>query len=93
MTKGASRFGVLILAFMLGLSPLASAESPRTDSLKRGPRVVHPTVGAGLSTERIWVTFVGRKQHFSAEDKATYDVDIQSPKSVNIHPSGEKYYV
>jgi DNA-binding beta-propeller fold protein YncE len=50
-------------------------------------------VGAGLSTERIRVTFMGRKQHFSAEDKATYDVDIQSPKSVNIHPSGEKYYV
>lgn len=93
MTKGASRFGVLVLAFILGLSTLASAESPRTDSLNRGPRVVHPTVGVGLSTERIQVTFIDRKQHFSAEDKATYDTDIQSPKSVNIHPSGEKYYV
>lgn len=55
--------------------------------------VVHPKVGAGFSSEGIEVHFIGRKQHFDARDSRTLDRLIKSPKSVNIHPSGNKFYV
>ena len=55
--------------------------------------VVHPQVGAGFSSEGIEVHFIGRKQHFDARDSRTLDRLIKSPKSVNIHPSGSKFYV
>lgn len=46
-----------------------------------------------LSTDRIQIAFVGRKHQYHGGDKDSFDRDIQSPKSVNMHPSGEKYYV
>lgn len=83
---------VLVLTALLALPSYAA--SPRPDTVKRSqPRIVHPAIGTRLSNDRIQVTFVGRKQHFAQGDQATYDRDIQSPKSVNIHPSGRKYYV
>ncbi|MBQ2492720.1 MAG: hypothetical protein II527_05255 [Bacteroidales bacterium] len=58
-----------------------------------GQGIVHPKPGTSFSSERIKVTFRTRKQQFNFRDTATLDTDINSPKSVNIHPSGEKYYV
>ncbi|MBP5636850.1 MAG: beta-propeller fold lactonase family protein [Bacteroidales bacterium] len=58
-----------------------------------GQSVVHPTVGAGFSTDSIEVRFIGRKQHFNSREERTLDRLIKSPKSVNIHPSGSKFYV
>lgn len=55
--------------------------------------IVHPRKGASFSNDRIKVTFVNRKQQFNFRDTATLDTDINSPKSVNIHPNGTKYYV
>ena len=55
--------------------------------------VVHPTVGTSMHSEHIDVTFIGRKQHFNGRDTRTLDKFIHSPKSVNIHPSGNKFYV
>ena len=55
--------------------------------------IVHPKIGASFSNDRIKVTFVNRKQQFNYRDTATLDTDILSPKSVNIHPNGTKYYV
>ena len=57
------------------------------------PPLVHPEVGKSFRTDSIGVRFIGRKQHYNWTDTATDDADIQSPKSVNIHPSGEKFYV
>lgn len=39
------------------------------------------------------IKLIHKLQHFDARDKNTYDPDINSPKSVNIHPSGKKFYV
>lgn len=70
------------LAFVLAGST-ASAQPP----------LVHPEVGKSFRTDSIGVRFIGRKQHYNWSDTATDDPDIQSPKSVNIHPSNEKFYV
>ena len=76
----------LVLAAFFALAPAAS---PAGDP----PPLVHPEVGKTFRTDSIGVRFVGRKQHYNWSDTATDDPDIQSPKSVNIHPSGEKFYV
>lgn len=55
--------------------------------------IVHPKKGASFSCDKIKVTFINRKQQFNFRDTATLDKDINSPKSVNIHPNGKKYYV
>ena len=60
---------------------------------KAQPSIVHPKPGALFSSDKIKVTFKTRKQHYNFRDTATLDTDIHSPKSVNIHPSGAKYYV
>ena len=57
------------------------------------PAVVHPAFGTSWTGDGIKVTFLTRKQQFSLAETATLDRDIHSPKSVNIHPSGRKYYV
>ena len=57
------------------------------------PSVVHPAFGTSWTGDGIKVTFVTRKQQFSLSETETLDRDIHSPKSVNIHPSGRKYYV
>ena len=75
----------LILASFFALSP--------ADSSAGAPPLVHPEVGKSFRTDSIGVRFIGRKQHYNWSDTATDDPDIQSPKSVNIHPSGEKFYV
>lgn len=73
---------LLVLAF--GLPLIAAAQS-----------IVHPSLGKSVSSAdgRFTITLVSKKQNFSASDASTYDSDIHSPKSVNIHPDGSKYYV
>lgn len=39
------------------------------------------------------VKHIARHQHYNGRDTASYDVDVNSPKSVNISPNGLKYYV
>lgn len=69
--------------------------SPSADTVKSRPSlpVVHPNIGAAFRSDEITVKLVGRKQNYAPGVSATADHDINSPKSVNIHPSGEKYYV
>ena len=56
---------------------------------------VHPSIGKTVSSEdgTFAITLVGKKQQYSAAEKDTWDQDVRSPKSVNIHPNGKKYYV
>lgn len=55
--------------------------------------LVHPKLGEQMvsSDSNVIVRLIDKKQHFAAGE--TYDEDINSPKSVNIHPNGKKYYV
>ena len=57
--------------------------------------VEHPEIGTTvISTDkRFTITLVGKKQNYVGGDAATRDRDVRSPKSVNIHPNGTKYYV
>lgn len=57
------------------------------------PPVVHPKIGSSISADGIQVTFTGRKGYYTNIPKNYVDKDIRSPKSVNIHPDGSKYYV
>lgn len=56
--------------------------------------VIHPRVGqqAAAVDSSLVITLINKKQRYGSDDH-TYDADINSPKSVNIHPSGKKYYV
>ncbi len=60
---------------------------------EKAPPIVHPKLGTKIETDSITVELVGRKQNYAPGVKETADKDINSPKSVNIHPSGKKYYV
>lgn len=60
--------------------------------LQRGS---HTRLGAHyLSTDgALDIIVAGKKQYYNPLDTVTLDRDILSPKSVNIHPSGKKFYV
>lgn len=57
--------------------------------------VVHPALGdsAKSADGSFIITLVSKKQFYNPSDTLTLDRDIRSPKSVNIHPNGSKYYV
>lgn len=58
------------------------------------PQEVHPKLNeTKLETDSLTVVLVNRKQGYSVTETATLDDDVLSPKSVNIHPDGSKYYV
>lgn len=65
---------------------------PRNASEAGVPEVVHPKAGetASLGSGRS-ITLVGKLQNYKGG--ADRDPDVLSPKSVNIHPSGKKFYV
>ena len=73
---------LVVLAF--GLSLFVSAQS-----------VEHPSLGTSATSEdgQFTITLVSKMQNYSKTDTLTLDRDIRSPKSVNIHPNGQKYYV
>src|SRR5574344_1939265 len=58
-------------------------------------QIVHPQIGETVQSpdKRISLELVGKKQYFNPGDKSTADADINSPKSINVHPNGKKFYV
>ena len=64
-------------------------------SIMASAQIVHPKIGTEVKSAdgRISVTLIGKKIAYSSSDANTYDQDIHSPKSVNVHPSGKKFYV
>ena len=58
-------------------------------------QAVHPKIGTrSVSADgKLSISLISKKQNFSASETETLDKDIHSPKSVNIHPNGNKYYV
>lgn len=59
------------------------------------PPVHHSRIGDKITSAdgKITITNIGKKQNFAWSDTATRDVDVHSPKSVNFHPDGSRYYV
>lgn len=55
--------------------------------------VVHPKIGAKVCTDSLDILLVGKKQYFNWADTATRDENIISPKSVNVSPDGDRFYV
>ena len=58
-------------------------------------QVVRPKIGktAQSADGRISIELIGKKQFYAPGEKTTADPDINSPKSVNVHPNGKKFYV
>ncbi|MBO4645500.1 MAG: hypothetical protein J5642_03185 [Bacteroidales bacterium] len=77
-------WSVLLLFFML----------PCLTVLRAQP-VVHPELGAQTAApdSAITLQLVHKMQQFNRKETSTLDKDIHSPKSVNIHPDGTKFYV
>ena len=63
-------------------------------SLAGVPPVSHPKIGTTAQSDdgAITITLVAKKQNYGGSAD-TRDADINSPKSINIHPDGSKYYV
>ena len=59
------------------------------------PPVHHSRIGETMTAQGgvLTITNVGKKQNHDWRDTATRDEDVFSPKSVNFHPDGTKYYV
>lgn len=58
------------------------------------PPEVHSLVGDHITIPSVMtITVVGKKQNYDPQDTATRDKHIISPKSVNFHPDGTRYYV
>ena len=73
-----------IWSLLLGLLPLL-AEA-------QAPKVEHPAIGTKMDSPKMTVELVGRRQNYNPSGKDR-DPDVHSPKSIHVHPSGEKYYV
>ena len=58
-------------------------------------KIVHPPIGttAYSSDSTFSIRLIGKKQYYAPTETATADKDINSPKSVNMHPNATKYYV
>ena len=58
-------------------------------------KITHPAIGATTysSDNSFSIKLIGKKQYYDPKEVATADKDINSPKSVNMHPNGTKYYV
>lgn len=59
------------------------------------PPVKHPHLGKHyVSTDgAMHIVLTGKKQNYAATPANARDADINSPKSINIHPDGSKFYV
>lgn len=59
------------------------------------PPVHHSRIGETMTAQGgvLTITNVGKKQNHDWRDTSTRDEDVFSPKSVNFHPDGTKYYV
>lgn len=74
----------------------AQKPTPQEEPAKKTsvPAVVHTKTGASFDINgQMTIRHIARHQHYNGHDTASYDVDIHSPKSVNLNPEGTRYYV
>lgn len=57
-------------------------------------RVIHPKIGTSATSNdgNLTITLIDKRQNYTSNQR-THEPAIYSPKSVNIHPDGSKYYV
>lgn len=81
----------LLLLLSISASAVCMAQETAAPAAKKA---VHPEVGHSVTSSdgKVKVTLLDKKQNYGASGN-TRDTDINSPKSVNIHPNGKKYYV
>ncbi|MBQ9231837.1 MAG: YncE family protein [Prevotella sp.] len=74
----------IIIIFLMGLLPSMSQDL-----------IIHPSLGLSVisADSSLSIKLINKKQGFYYTDSLTWDADINSPKSVNIHPNGRKFYV
>lgn len=96
MKKAFSRCLPALLWVLAGLwCPLpAQSDAPRPGS-DGVPPEIHPSIGAETTTPdgHMTIRLVAKKQNYPNGPAESRDTDIFSPKSVNVHPNGRKYYV
>ena len=75
---------LLVISFSLVVSSVAQVAP-----------ITHPKIGttAYNSDSTFSIRLIGKKQYYDPSETATADKDINSPKSVNMHPNATKYYV
>lgn len=87
-----SRLGRMTAAVILILAAsLTTANAVK----KSAPPVKHSQIGETVTATdgSLTITNIGKKQNFDYRDRETLDEFINSPKSVNFHPDGTRYYV
>ena len=86
-----------LILITVAFAIIASGWAQTTDAPAPAPqaRAIHPTIGTTARATKglLLITLEAKKQNYSVSETDTRDVDIISPKSVNIHPDGKKYYV
>lgn len=89
------RYLSAIIALVIAAASFAASAQTTTPGPDEKIRGTHTTLGRTyISTDSaLVITVAGKKQYYNPSDTVTRDRDILSPKSVNIHPSGRKYYV
>lgn len=89
---------LLLMAFFAcfaGIHPSSAQATKKPAANTTVPPAVHPTIGTeAKSTDgELTIRLIAKKQNFGGKESNTHDTDIHSPKSINIHPDGTKYYV
>ncbi|BDB67309.1 hypothetical protein Hc94105_1530 [Helicobacter cinaedi] len=84
------RIQKVIFSAMFLLACLSHIYAKPTQNIQ----VIHPKIGTTATSqdEKITLTLIAKKQNYGGDAK-TRESAIYSPKSVNIHPDGSKYYV
>ena len=86
-----------LFLMMLVFAIIAQGKAQTTDAPAPAPQVraSHPAIGTTARATKglLMISLEAKKQNYSVSETETRDVDIVSPKSVNIHPNGQKYYV
>ena len=71
----------------------SAAATPASSAATPGTPVSHPVSGKEVfECDSLKMTLVRKIQSY-CRDTASRDGDVRSPKSVNFHPGGEKFYI
>ena len=87
---------LMVATAMLTGSLQLSAQTQKKPAAKTTvPPAIHPTIGTEATSAdgEVTIRLIAKKQNFGGKEPGTLDPDIHSPKSINIHPDGTKYYV
>lgn len=55
--------------------------------------VVRTEIGKSYEFDGVRLTTYAHKQNYNRKETSSLDKDIRSPKSVSVHPDGQRYYV